>query len=298
MTATQINPILESLPENKKSSELLQKIGLFILILTFGLIVFVFGTSYSDRFATNSSGLFKIATSVIFLGLASISGRFEKVKPYRKILYAFFVASFVNVITWYFAVLVRDDLFALLGISISTIPGMTAAKFSETLLAVGTILVLVKISGDDLGSVYIKRGNLTWAIRIGILALLNLTATAFIITSVMEQDIASIIPNLPWFLVFAIANGFMEELWFRGLFLGRLQPFLGESGAVWMTSIWFGVLHIMAVYVSGVAALIFGVVTFTLGFAFALLMQKTKTIWGASLFHAAADLHWFIAFGF
>ena len=233
-----------------------------------------------------------------FFALVFVSGRFEKAKPFRSILFVFFIASFVNVVTWYFAVLVRDNMFDLLGISTATIPGMTAAKLSGTILAVGTILVLVKLSGDGLASVYIKRGNLNWAMRIGFLALLNLTATAFIIASFMDRDIESIIPNLPWFIVFALANGFMEELWFRGLFLGRLQPLVGESGAIWMTSIWFGILHILAVYVSGIAALIFGVVAFTLGFAFALLMQKTRTIWGASLFHAAADLHWFIAFGF
>ena len=217
MTTTEVTSTFEVIPEKKRTADLVQKTGLFMLLLIFGLIVFVFGTSYSDRFATNSSGLFKIATSGIFLALAVISGRYEKVKPFRRILNAFFVASFVNVATWYFAVLVRDDLFALLGVSISTIPGMTVAKFSEALLAVGTILVLVKLSGDDLGSVYIKRGNLTWALRIGFLALLNLTATAFIITSFMDRDIESIIPNLPWFIVFALANGFMEELWFRGL---------------------------------------------------------------------------------
>ena len=35
----------------------------------------------------------------------------------------------------------------------------------------------------------------------------------------------------------------------------------------------------------------------SLGFAFALLIQKTESIWGAVLFHTASDLHWFIAFG-
>ncbi|MBK5107828.1 MAG: CPBP family intramembrane metalloprotease [Anaerolineales bacterium] len=130
------------------------------------------------------------------------------------------------------------------------------------------------------------------------LALLNLTATGFMVASFAGQDIDLIIHNLPWFVLFALANGFMEELWFRGLFLGRLQPHVGEGGALWMTSIWFGVIHIFAVYVSGTAALIFGVVTITLGLTFALVMQKTKTIWGATIFHSAADLHWFIAFGF
>ena len=65
-----------------------------------------------------------------------------------------------------------------------------------------------------------------------------------------------------------------------------------------MTSIWFGEMHIFAVYVSGIAALIFGVVAITLGLTFALVMQKTKTIWGATIFHSAADLYWFIASGF
>lgn len=65
-----------------------------------------------------------------------------------------------------------------------------------------------------------------------------------------------------------------------------------------MTSSWFGVMHIFAVYVPGVAALIFDVVAITLGLAFALLMQKTKTIWGATIFHPAADHYWFVAIGF
>jgi membrane protease YdiL (CAAX protease family) len=131
-----------------------------------------------------------------------------------------------------------------------------------------------------------------------ILALLNLSATAFIFASLTGNEINSIIPNLHWLAIFALANGFMEELWFRGLFLGRLQPHVGIGGAIWVTSIWFGVMHIFAVYVSGVAALIFGIVAITLGLAFAILMQKTKTIWGSSIFHSAADLYWFIAIGF
>jgi hypothetical protein len=57
-------------------------------------------------------------------------------------------------------------------------------------------------------------------------------------------------------------------------------------------------MHIFAVYMSGVAALIFGVVAITLGLTFALVMQKTNTFWGATIFHSSAELHWFIASGF
>jgi membrane protease YdiL (CAAX protease family) len=287
-----------NLPKKKINTEIVEKAALFLLFTILGLMVFIFGTSYYDRFATNTSGLFKLISSGVLLGLAIISGRYQNLKRYQPVLYAFFVASFVNVITWYFAIYARDGLFDLLGISITTVPGMTAAKLSEVMVTVATILVLIRVSGDDLGSLFIRRGNLKWAMRIGVLALLNLTATGFMAASFAGQDIDLIIHNLPWFVLFALANGFMEELWFRGLFLGRLQPHIGEGGALWMTSIWFGVMHIFAVYVSGTAALIFGVVTITLGLTFALVMQKTKTIWGAAIFHSAADLHWFIAFGF
>jgi membrane protease YdiL (CAAX protease family) len=133
--------------------------------------------------------------------------------------------------------------------------------------------------------------------RISGLALVNLLASSFLIASSTGKDVEAMIPTLPWLVLFSLANGFMEELWFRGLFLGRLAPIFGGGVAIWLTSIWFGLMHVFAVYISGVGALIFGILTLSLGLAFGLLMLKTKNIWGASLFHAAADVHWIFAFG-
>jgi membrane protease YdiL (CAAX protease family) len=92
-------------------------------------------------------------------------------------------------------------------------------------------------------------------------------------------------------------NGFMEEIWYRGLFLKRLQPAIGATGVIWLTTLVFGVSHLCATYVEPSGALVFGIITFTLGCAWALLMQKTNTIWGSVVFHLAADLYWLIAFG-
>jgi membrane protease YdiL (CAAX protease family) len=274
------------------------KASIFLLLLICGLAVFVLGTSYYDQFPTNTSGLFKIGSSALFLVAVIIARQVNWLKPYWRVMYAFFVASMVNVVSWYFALYLRDGLFEMLQVSTATIPGMTFAKLLEASLTVGTILVLVKLSGDDLASVYIRKGNLRWALTIGFLALVNLTASAILIAYSGERLLETMIPNMPWWLAFSLANGFMEELWFRGLFLQRLRPIIGAGGALWMTSIWFGIMHVFAVYVSGVGALVFATLVFTLGFAFALLMQKTKNIWGATLFHAASDFHWFIAFGF
>jgi membrane protease YdiL (CAAX protease family) len=274
------------------------RVILFVLFLICGLTVFIFGTSYYDRFPTNTSGLFKIGSSALFLGTVILARQIYLLKPYWRVMYAFFVASMVNVVTWYFAIYLREGLFEMLQISTATTPGMTFAKLLEASLTVGTILVLVRLSGDDLASVYIRKGNLRWGLRIGGLALVNFTASAILIAANRDLNIEAMVADLPWWLMFSLANGFMEELWFRGLFLQRLQPIIGAGGAVWMTSIWFGITHVFALYVSGIGALVFVILVFTLGIAFALLMQKTKNIWGATLFHAASDFHWFIAFGF
>jgi membrane protease YdiL (CAAX protease family) len=274
------------------------RVILFVLFLICGLTVFIFGTSYYDRFPTNTSGLFKIGSSALFLVTVILTRKIPLLKPYWRVMYAFFVASMVNVVTWYFAIYLREGLFDMLGVSTATTPGMTFAKLLEASLTVGVILVLVKLSGDDLASVYIRKGNLRWALMIGVLALVNFTASAVLIAANSDLNIEAMVADLPLWLLFSLANGFMEELWFRGLFLGRLQAIIGAGGAIWMTSIWFGVMHVFAVYVSGIGALVFATLVFTLGFAFALLMQKTKNIWGATLFHAASDFHWLIAFGF
>jgi membrane protease YdiL (CAAX protease family) len=286
-----------SAAQTNKYIEWIQKIGLSLVVLICGLVVFVLGTSYYDRFATNSSGIFKVSTSVVLLAAALYFRRSDQLKPYCRLVYAFFVASSVNVVTWYTAVYVRDEVFQFFNISTTAFPGLAYVKVWEAMLVVGTILVLVKLSGADLASIYLKRGNLQWALRISVLALVNLLASSFLIAANMGRDIETIMPSLPWLVVFSLANGFMEELWLRGLFLERLAPLFGGGGAIWLTSIWFGLMHVFAVYVSGVGAMIFGILTLTLGLAFGLLMWKTKNIWGATIFHAAADVHWIFAFG-
>ena len=139
-----------------------------LLVLICGLVVFVLGTSYYDRFATNSSGIVKIISSVVLLAGALYFKRNDDLKPYWRLVYAFFVASSVNVVTWYSAIYVRDEVFQFFNISTTAFPGLAYVKVWEAVLVVGTILALVKLSGADMASIYLKRGNLQWAMRISI----------------------------------------------------------------------------------------------------------------------------------
>ena len=80
----------------------------------------------------------------------------------------------------------------------------------------------------------------------------------------------------------------MEELWFRALFLRKLQRLLGRTSAIIMTSMIFGVIHLSSTYVIDILS--FVGVTLGLGIFWSWLMIRTESIWPAVLIHAAADI--------
>jgi membrane protease YdiL (CAAX protease family) len=273
-------------------------VALFALLLICGLLIFVFGVDYHTRFPTNTSGLYKIGLSVLFLIATVLLQRTQGLNVYWRVAFAFFVASLTNVLSWYCVEPLRTWLLDVFQLSGDTPQGLTVGKLSDALLRVVPMLVLVRHAGDDMGSLGLRKGNLKWALTIGLLAFVNFTASAVLIAGNLQADFAAMLPSIPWWLAYSLLNGFMEEMWFRTIFLSRLQPVIGAWPSVWLTSLWFGISHVFATYVTGIGAYVFAVLVFTLGFAFALLIQKTKSIWGATLFHTASDLHWFIAFGF
>lgn len=81
-------------------------------------------------------------------------------------------------------------------------------------------------------------------------------------------------------------------------FLGRLAPFLGDNGALLLTSIVFVSAHAGALYLSDAMVGFFLLILFPLAIGFGWLMQQSRAIWGSTIFHAAADLFWFTIFGF
>jgi membrane protease YdiL (CAAX protease family) len=99
-----------------------------------------------------------------------------------------------------------------------------------------------------------------------------------------------LIAGIPWILIFCLTNGFMEELWFRGVSLGKLTPVLGPALSVLVTALVFGSTHLGADYVNLSERLIFFGIVFLLGLVNGTVMLKTRSIWGSTLFHAGYDL--------
>lgn len=272
----------------------LQRFGLFIVFLICEAAIFIFGSYYFDVFATNKDMTYNLAVSAVFLS-ATLWFKYDKqLNKYWQIVFAFFAASVAYPLTAIFDSQIR----AVLGwfaVTVNSSQGQAIEKICEMLLKTIPILVLVKLSGADFGSVYLKRGNLKLGAGIGLLVFFFLAPASFMFAAQRFTNTDTLIAAVVWGLVFSIANGFMEELWLRGIFLKRFEPFIGINGSVWLTSIVFASMHSFAYYFMPAALPFFFMNTLALGLACGYLMVKSDSLWGATIIHAAADFFLFIA---
>lgn len=271
-----------------------QRLGLFVLFLVCEATIFIFGSYYFDVFPTNKNLTFNLAVSAVFL-IVSLWFKFDKrFNRYWLVAFAFFIASTAYPISAIFDGWIR----AVLGwfaVTTDTSQGLAIEKVCEMLLKVLPILALIKVSGADLGSVFLKRGNLKLGLGIGALVFFFLGTATFMFAAQRFPSVDTLIATVIWGLVFSFVNGFMEELWLRGLFLKRFAPFIGINGAVWVTSIIFASMHSFAFYFDPFALAFFFVNTLALGLGCGYLMMKSDNLWGAVLIHAASDFYLFVA---
>ena len=275
-------------------TSLAHRAGLFVVFLICSLAIFLFGSNYYKLFPTNGNGIYAAILSAVFLTAAVLFKRSKKFVKYWQMAYAFFVAAVVNLVSALFAGY-NSAILQSFGLSLDTNQGIALAKLYDALLVVIPILVLTRVSGANLGSLFLKKGINKWGLGIGALVLVNyLTSVLIFFGTGYSMD--KLGPAIVWGAVFAFSNGFLEELWLRGLFLKKLITLIGGTGTVLLTSVWFAALHFTSVaYLPAAVVPIFVVNTITLGLACGILMLKSDSIWGAFLVHAAADLFLFIA---
>lgn len=281
-------------PVPTQSAGLAYRTGFFLVCLLIGLAVFILGSNYFAIFPTNRNMTYNILVSTALLIAARWLRRDERRNKYWRIAYAFFVGSFVYPFTLWVAQW-DSSLLAWFNLSQTSSQGLAILKLREAFTTCIPIIVLVKLSGADLGSIYLKRGNLKWGLGIGALVFFNLATSAFLFFATRYTAMDKLGAAVVWALVFAFANGFMEELWLRGIFLKQMQPLLGIGGSVLATSIVFSLMHGGALYLTPVAIPFMVANTLTLGLACGYLMMKADSIWGPTLIHAAADFFLFIA---
>ncbi len=226
--------------------------------------------------------------ALAFLAAALLARRSARLQVYWRVIYALFVASAASYADWFLS----DWLPRLFNVPVQSLTGFGLAKLESALVLGVCVIGLVKLSGEDLGSLYLKRGKVRWWLPIGLAAFSFFAITVIPAAMGLFQgrDVtwARILPWTPWILLFVLCNGFLEELNFRGLLLPRFQRHIGAAPAILVTSAVFSLAHIGANYTP--AILPFLVITFVLGLSFATLIHKTDSLWGAVLFHAGADI--------
>jgi membrane protease YdiL (CAAX protease family) len=227
---------------------------------------------------------FHTGLTATLLIIALFLKRSESGRPYWPVFYVFFVAAVAVLISSLFS----DDLMRLFKQSITTPQGIATAKFSESILRVIPILVLMPLMGFDWRSMYLKKGKVRMWLPIAIASFIAFPVLAyFAVNSNQAGVLEKLLPLWPWILLFVLSNGFMEELLYRGLFLQRYEPFLGKGLSNILTAIVFAIMHTQVTYAAEM--ILFLTIVLVLSLIWGALIQKSDSLWGAVLFHAAGD---------
>ncbi len=162
----------------------------------------------------------------------------------------------------------------------------------STLIIVVPIILLTKISKNDLSSLFIQKGNLRLSLIIGLLTfsifLITALPTSVYLFGGQNIPLERLIYLVPWILIFIFLNGIREEILFRALFLKKYENFLSADTSNVLQAIIFSLAHLSTQFTP--FAFIYLILTFFLGLAFGGVIQKTDNLLGAIFFHAGADI--------
>lgn len=275
-----------------------QRWALFALYLVGGVAVYLLGANTFDLFVTNRSPLYEWELAFFLLALALVLRGSEPLQKYWKVAYALFAAAFANALN----LALGNWLGRLLPAPESEMQFLAVDKLAQAVPIITALVLLSLLAGDDLGAIFLQKGDLRRGLRFGLVSF-GVFAALFIAIVFWQASgpaqvglfasgvsLGTVAAALPWILIFIFTNSIMEELWFRGVVLGKLAPLLGTPAAVAASALVFGAAHLGATYVTPLQTIFFALIVFALGLVNAAMMLKTRSIWGSVLFHAGYDL--------
>ncbi len=276
-------------PSAGKWSERLFLVLFFTVIGSLVMIVFSPLRPVLERGADYLGRIGLIALLMIAVGLVRKSARYDKYLP---VLVGLLILAVVVSLDWIFGRYLMDSL----GVDGSTPASFALLKLNEGFIVVCLVILFTRMAGGSLGSIFIQKGNLKQGLSIGLIAFAICVAgsipMAFLMFKPGDLSFTRILSWTPWILISVLANAAQEELLFRGLFLRKLQPFLGSLLSNLLIVFVFTLLHKGVTYSSN--DYIFLAILIPLGLAWGYIMQKTDSIWGSILFHAGTDIPIFL----
>jgi uncharacterized protein len=260
------------------------KLALFALLTVCGFLIFALTTTFVPVLPMWANYAARAGFLVIFGALWWVVRDERPLGRFRPVFFAYFTAVLGLSLGFFFA----DGTLKLFGLTTQTPAGIAMAKFLQASLIVIGILAVARLCGEDLASLYIRKGRLILSLSVGLLTAVALSLLTLLQPAVRALGTGRLMSLAPWILLFVVSNACMEELLFRGLFLGRYEPLMGKWLAVLSTALAFTLAHMQVTYAPNLWA--FLLVTFGFAIAWGWLMQETGSLWGSVLFHAGADL--------
>ena len=277
-------PSLKTAPPSTKRQPRLASFGLFVLLTLIGFLIFAVTMTFASFLPMWGNYAVRAGFLVIFAGLWWVARGEHRISRFRPVFFAYFAAVLGPSLGFFFG----DWGLRLFCLTTHTPAGVAVAKFSQAFLTIVGVLVAARLCGENLASLYIRKGRLILGLGVGLICFAACAVLAFQQPAVRDLGIVKLVPIVPWILFFVASNALMEELVFRGLFLGRYEPLVGKWLAILSTALTFALAHMQVSYAPDILA--FLVVTFVLAIAWGWLMNKTGSLWASALFHAGADL--------
>lgn len=257
------------------------------LLLIGGLLVAI--PAYMPALLPELRQNLRLGMPAVLLLVTLLTYTVTTLKPYRQIALAYFAVSLALAVDRY----VGDLPLNWLGWSADTPRGAAIGKIGESVPVILAILLFTRVGGEKLSSLYLRRGQLAPSLALG-LGIGAFCLVPFVmmggLQATLDQDAATILGWLPWLVAFSLANGFMEELWFRGSWMSRFGEVLGLRTALLLTTLIFTLVHVIVYWSQPYALLSLTVVWALLAYACGWVTQKTNTLWGAVLGHTLADI--------
>jgi membrane protease YdiL (CAAX protease family) len=272
---------------------LIERIGLAVLFTAAGSLIIIVFSQYRPVLSGVYDLAGRIGLIVMLLIAALLARASRRLDRYWQLIFALFIMALAVSLDWWIARFLLESL----GAYTDTPAGLALEKLKTGIIIAGTVIVLTRLSGSRLGSIYIQHGNWKRGLAVGIIAFLIAAAGSVPMSRLLfaggDMTPAEVLKWAPWVAIAVLANATNEELLFRGLFLRKLEPFYGKFLSNCLIVLVFTGLHLGVTYTRDQMA--FLVIVVPLALAWGYIMQKTDGVWGSILFHAGTDIPIFLA---
>jgi len=156
-----------------------QWIVLFLCFLTSGLLVFVIFSHYPPFYERKKDLIGRLITAGVFLAITLMVRSRDRLEQYWLIPFAFFTG--LTVISVDADLRLSKYNLPAPGIMEDSPVGLAVDKLESSLMGIALVLIQNRLAVQNLGSLYIRRGNLRLGLSVGLTALVLMLAVLLIL---------------------------------------------------------------------------------------------------------------------